>query len=133
MAEYDFPQDLRDAQLRLHQASAAYHQLCRTLPWSVGPAPGWPAGEKQPYTDYTSAKPDSPGYTDHEKSEVARLRTAVLELSVTVSTHPYWDTLEPGTVVDGRMTLKQTAPAAADDAAAEPDDGNPLPAAARAA
>ncbi|MEV8427066.1 hypothetical protein [Streptomyces niveus] len=80
MAEYDFPQDLRDAQLRLHQVTAAYHQLCRTLPWSVEPAPGWAAGEKQPYTDDKSAKPDSPGYTDHQKSEVARLRAALLEL-----------------------------------------------------
>ncbi|MFB8352858.1 hypothetical protein [Streptomyces niveus] len=120
MAEYDFPQDLRDAQLRLHQVTAAYHQLCRTLPWSVERAPGWAAGEKQPYTDCKSAEPDGPGYTDHEKSEVARLRAAVLELSVTVSTHPYWATLKPGTVVDGRMALKHTAPVAIGDVAAEP-------------
>ncbi|MEV8419137.1 hypothetical protein AB0P45_37085 [Streptomyces niveus] len=133
MAEYDFPQDLRDAQLRLHQVTAAYHALCRTLPWSVEPAPGWAAGEKQQYTDYRSTKPDSPGYTDHQKSEVARLRAAFLELSVTVSTHPYWSTLGPGTVVEGRMALKQTAPASAGDAAAEPDDGALGSPAARAA
>ncbi|MFE3119706.1 hypothetical protein [Streptomyces niveus] len=133
MAEYDFPQDLRDAQLRLHQVTAAYNQLCRTLPWSVEPAPGWAAGEKQQYTDYRSTKPDSPGYTDHQKSEVARLRAALLELSVTVSTHPYWSTLGPGTVVEGRMALKQTAPASAGDAAAEPDDGALGSPAARAA
>ncbi|MFD6329455.1 hypothetical protein ACFWGI_07740 [Streptomyces niveus] len=123
MAEYDFPQDLRDAQLRLHQVTAAYHQLCRTLPWSVEPAPGWAAGEKQPYTDCRSSKPDSPGYTDHQKSEVARLRAALLELSVTVSTHPYWSTLGPGTVAEGRMALKQTAAASAGDVAAEPEEG----------
>ncbi|MEV8347106.1 hypothetical protein [Streptomyces niveus] len=133
MAEYDFPHDLRDAQLRLHQVTAAYNQLCRTLPWSVEPAPGWAAGEKQPYTDYRSTKPDSPGYTDHQKSEVARLRAAVLELSVTVSTHPYWSTLGPGTVVEGRMALKQTAAASACDVAAEPDDGALGSLAARAA
>ncbi|MFI6693501.1 hypothetical protein ACIBLA_17400 [Streptomyces sp. NPDC050433] len=99
----------------------------------MDPAPGWAAGEKQPYTDHTSAKPDSPGHTDHEKSEVARLRAAVLELSVTVSTHPYWATLEPGMVVEGRMALKQTIPAAVGDVAAAPDDGTPGSAAARAA
>ncbi|MEV8333816.1 hypothetical protein [Streptomyces niveus] len=123
MAEYDFPQDLRDAQRRLHQVTAAYHALCRTLPWSVEPAPGWAAGEKQPYTDHKSTKPESPGYTDWQRSEVARLRAAVLELSVTVSTHPYWSTLGPGTVAEGRMALKQTAPASACDVAAEPEEG----------
>lgn len=123
MAEYDFPQDLRDAQLRLHQASVAYRALCRALPWSVDPAPGWAAGEKQPYTDYTSAKPDSPGYTEHEKGEVSRLRADVLELSITVSTHPYWATLAPGTVVKRRMTLKQTAAAAAGGEAPAAPDG----------
>ncbi|MFC9751244.1 hypothetical protein ACFQ7N_19295 [Streptomyces niveus] len=133
MAEYDFPQDLRDAQLRLHQVTAAYHQLCRTLPWSMDPAPGCAAGEKQPYTDYKSNKPDSPGYTDHQKSEVARLRAAVLELSVTVSTHPYWSTLGPGTVAEGRMALKQTTTASAGDVAAEPNDGALGSLAARAA
>ncbi|MFG2174405.1 hypothetical protein ACGFMO_24110 [Streptomyces niveus] len=99
--------------------------LVQTLPWSVEPAPGWAAGEKQPYTDCKSTKPDSPGYTHHEKSEVARLRAAVRELSVTVSTHPYWSTLEPGTVVEGRMALKQTAPVAIGDGVAEPEDGTP--------
>lgn len=123
VAEYDFPQDLRDAQLRLHQVSAAYRALCRALPWSVDPAPGWAAGEKQPYTDYTSAKPDSPGYTEHEKSELSRLRADVLKLSATVSTHPYWATLAPSTVVEGRMALKQTAPAVGGEAAAAPGGG----------
>lgn len=123
VAEYDFPEDLRNAQLRLHQASVAYRALCRALPWSADPAPGWAAGEKQPYTDYTSAKPDSPGYSEHEKGKVARLRGNVLELSITVSTHPYWATLAPGTGADRRMALKPSAPAAGGEAAAAPGGG----------
>lgn len=132
VAEYDFPQDLRDAQLRLHQVSAAYQALRRALAWSVDPAPGWAAGEKQPYTGYQSVKTDSPGYTEHEKSELARLRADFLELS-TVSTHPYWATLARGTVVEGRTALKQTVPSAIDEVAAAPDAGIPRHDAARAA
>ncbi|MEU0955845.1 hypothetical protein ABZ353_26450 [Streptomyces niveus] len=48
----------------------------------------------------------SPGYTPEQKTEEARLRREVLELSTTVSTHPYWSTLETGTTVDARMALK---------------------------
>ncbi|MFD3484903.1 hypothetical protein [Streptomyces sp. NPDC058665] len=105
MAAYDFPDDLRDAQLRLHQTRAAYRALCQSLPWSVDPAPGW-EGDKQPYTDYRTGKPDSPGYTGQQKADEARLRGEVLALSTTVSAHPYWKTLETGTVVEARMALK---------------------------
>ncbi|MFE6031243.1 hypothetical protein [Streptomyces niveus] len=132
MTEYDFPQDLRDAQLRLHQASAAYRALCRTLPSSVEPVPGW-AGEKQPYTDYKIGKPDSPDSIEHEKIEMVRLRADVMGLSIKVSTHPYWATLEPGTVVEGRMALKQTPPSSAGRAATAPGDSAQGPTAARAA
>ncbi|WP_229701432.1 hypothetical protein [Streptomyces camponoticapitis] len=82
---YDFPDDLRDAQLRLHRTSAAYRTLCRTLPRSVEPASG---------------------RTEQQKADEARLRGEVLALSVTVSTHPYWKTREAGTAVDARMALK---------------------------
>ncbi|MFD3519973.1 hypothetical protein [Streptomyces sp. NPDC058653] len=105
MAEYDFPDDLRDAQLRLHQASAAYRALCQALPWSVEPSPGW-EGDKQPYSERRASMAPSPGYTDQQKTDEARLRGEVLQLSLTVSTHPYWKTLETGTVVEARMTLK---------------------------
>lgn len=105
MADYDFPDDLRDAQLRLHQATAAYRALCRTLPWSVDPAPGR-EGEKQPYTDYRTGKPASPGYTEQQKADETRLRRELLELAVAVTTHTHWTTVEYGSVADARMALK---------------------------
>ncbi|EST18147.1 hypothetical protein [Streptomyces niveus] len=70
---------IRDAQLRLHQAGAAYRRLCQALPSPVEPAPGW-EGDKQPYTEYHTGKPDSPGYTPEQKSEKARLRGEALQL-----------------------------------------------------
>ncbi|MFF5090892.1 hypothetical protein [Streptomyces niveus] len=73
---------IRDAQLRLHQAGAAYRRLCQALPSPVEPAPGW-EGDKQPYTEYHTGKPDIPGYT-----------------------HPYWRTPKAGTTTDARMTPK---------------------------
>ncbi|WP_330321488.1 hypothetical protein OG927_34605 (plasmid) [Streptomyces clavifer] len=107
MAKYDFPQDLRDAQLALHQTRAAYEQYARTLPWSAVPMPGW-EGDKQLHSGYRSAKPDSPGYTDEQHREVARLRAELLELSTVVATHPFWATLERETVVRGRMILQHS-------------------------
>ncbi|WP_329043519.1 hypothetical protein OHT61_32340 (plasmid) [Streptomyces sp. NBC_00178] len=107
MTTYDFPQDLRDAQLALHQTRAAHDQYARTLPWSAEPMPGWEA-DKQLHSDYRSAKPDSPGYTDDQRREMARFRAELLELSTLVATHPFWATLERDKIVDGRMTLQHT-------------------------
>ncbi|MET7718629.1 hypothetical protein [Streptomyces sp. NPDC005407] len=111
MAEYDFPDDLCNAQLRLHETQAAYQALCRTLPWSVEPAEGWTGVEGQ-YSSYRRAFPASPGWTDEQKAEVARLRGLVLELSIEVSTHPYWATLQGSAVVEARMALKHHPDAA---------------------
>ncbi|MFB8025462.1 hypothetical protein ACFQ6U_09875 [Streptomyces sp. NPDC056465] len=116
MTTYDFPQDLCDAQLALHQTRAAYEQYARTLPWSAEPMPGW-EGDKQVHSDYRSSKPDSPGYTEEQHREVAAFRARFLELSITVSTHPFWATLERSAVVAGRMALKHTH----EDAAAATD------------
>ncbi|MEU4499238.1 hypothetical protein AB0F96_38775 [Streptomyces sp. NPDC023998] len=107
MADYDFPRDLRDAQLCLHHVRAEYSALCRTLPWSVEPAEGW-SGDKQLYSEYLGTMPDSPGYTEQQKAEEARLRRRVLDLSIAVSTHPYWATVVAETVVEQRMALKHT-------------------------
>lgn len=106
MADTDFPDDLLAGQTRLHQALAEYSALCRTLPWSVDPAPGWP-GEKALYGDgEVGGRPDSPGYTEQQKTDVARLHKECVALSTFVGTHPYWATLECEARVDARMELK---------------------------
>ncbi|MFE3328515.1 hypothetical protein [Streptomyces sp. NPDC059176] len=106
MAEYDFPDDLREAQLRLHQARSQYRALCRTLPWSVVPAEGWTAVEGQ-YSGYRHEFPATSGYTEEQKAEESRLRRLVVELSIEVSAHPYWATLEGPAVVAARTALKK--------------------------
>ncbi|MFF1505320.1 hypothetical protein ACFVZR_37085 [Streptomyces sp. NPDC058316] len=73
MPKYDFPQDLRDAQLALHETRAAYEQYAKTLPWSAEPMPGW-EGEKQLHSAYRSAKPASPGYTGEQARKYAGSR-----------------------------------------------------------
>ena len=107
MAETPFPDDLVDLQKRLHQARAGYSALCRTLPWSVVPLPGW-AGEEHPHTGVvTGGREDSPGYTKEQTAEEKRLWDLVRDLSIAVSTHPFWDTLpKDGAVVEARMALK---------------------------
>ncbi|MFE7352404.1 hypothetical protein ACFU8Q_04170 [Streptomyces sp. NPDC057543] len=112
---FDFPQDLRDAQLSLHQTRAAYEQYATTLPWSAGPMPGW-EGEKQLHSSYRSGKPDSPGYTEEQASELARFQDELRRLSIEVTTHPYWSTLDSG-VVEARMALKHAHEESEDQAA----------------
>ncbi|MFE4177174.1 hypothetical protein ACFRR7_34925 [Streptomyces sp. NPDC056909] len=101
-----FPQDLYDAQTELHRIRAAHEALCRGLPWSVAPASGW-SGEKTLHSGYRRDVPDSPGYTPEQTTQESRLRARLLELSIVVSEHPYWATLERGAVVDARMELKR--------------------------
>ncbi|MFE5480990.1 hypothetical protein [Streptomyces sp. NPDC056527] len=106
MAE-TFPTDLIDAQGRLHRARAEYAVLCKSLPWSVEPVPGWP-GDVHPHTGVvTGGREASPGYTPEQAAEERRLWALVRELSIEVSTHPFWATLEKGGVLEARMALKQ--------------------------
>ncbi|MFF8250137.1 hypothetical protein [Streptomyces griseus] len=111
---FNFPADLLDAQVALHQARHASEEYARTLPWSAEPMTGWEA-DKQLHSSYRSSKPDSPGYTDEQHTEVARLRAEVLRLSAVVSTHPFWATVEAGKVVEARMRLKHAHEPAADE------------------
>ncbi|MFG3506998.1 hypothetical protein ACGF5F_15955 [Streptomyces sp. NPDC047821] len=113
MAETAFPDDLRAAQTRLHQATAELAALCRRLPWSVEPMPGWP-GAKHPHTDeVTGGREASPGWTEEEKEAVARLREQCLELSLAVSAHPFWREVEADRRAPARSELKQVTQAAA--------------------
>ncbi|MEU6988383.1 hypothetical protein ABZ946_34030 [Streptomyces sp. NPDC046324] len=108
MADTPFPSDLLRAQLALHQARADFAALCPTLPWSVDPMPGWP-GDVHPHTGaVTGGREDSPGWTDEQKTEHARLLDLIRDLSAEVTTHSYWRSREPGdAVVKARMALKQ--------------------------
>jgi hypothetical protein len=75
-----FPDDLIELQQRLHQARAEHTALCRA----------------------------SLSYTPEQKAEETRLWSLVQELSIEVSTHPYWATLpKDDTLVQARMQLKQ--------------------------
>ncbi|MCX4734683.1 hypothetical protein [Streptomyces sp. NBC_01363] len=67
--------------------------------------PGWES-DKQLHSNYISAKPDSPGYTEDQAAEVTRFRARLRELSIAVSTHPFWDSVEAGDRVAARMALK---------------------------
>jgi hypothetical protein len=109
MAETEFPDDLRAAQIRLHQATAELAALCRILPWSVEPMPGRP-GTEHPHTgEVTGARKDSPGWSEEQKQAVKRLRMECIDLSIRIATHPYWQTVEAKKQVDTRQALRTTA------------------------
>lgn len=83
---------------------AEYAALCKVLPWSVEPMPGWTEEIKPNARDVqVRSRPDSPGYAPEQKAELARLRALMLDLSTTVTTHPFWGTLGKGEVVGARM------------------------------
>ncbi|MGN9790444.1 hypothetical protein ACTMTU_04975 [Streptomyces sp. OZ13] len=106
MAERQFPEDLRAAQVRLHQATAELAALCRTLPWSVEPMPGRP-GTEHPHTgEVTGGREDSPGWSEEQKQTVKRLRMECTDLSIRITTHSYWATLEEQRVQEARSALK---------------------------
>ncbi|MET8748243.1 hypothetical protein [Streptomyces sp. NPDC004728] len=102
---FPFPQDLLDAQVALHETHAACEEYAEALPWSASPMPGWES-DKQLHSSYRSHKEDSPGYTEDQAAEVTRFRARLLELSTTVSTHPFWDSVEAGDRVAARMAFK---------------------------
>ncbi|MFG2894938.1 hypothetical protein [Streptomyces sp. NPDC048248] len=97
---FDFPQDLLDAQLELHQVQAELHALYERLPWSAEPMKGHGGDFWRP-----RLRTDSPGYTDDEKAQLAALRARQLDLAVTVSCHAYWASCL-GDVVKARSALK---------------------------
>ncbi|MEU3607068.1 hypothetical protein AB0E83_16710 [Streptomyces sp. NPDC035033] len=102
-----FPDDLKKAQAELRRARAAYRALCESLPWSVEPAAGWPGAEHPHTHEITAGRKDSPGYTPEQAVREKELLDRVRELSIAVSTHPYWDTVERGPKrVEERMRLK---------------------------
>ncbi|RSS57656.1 hypothetical protein EF909_16035 [Streptomyces sp. WAC01280] len=108
-----------ELQQRLHEARAEHTALCRALPWSVEPLPGWP-GTAHPHTgEVTGGREAPPGYTPEQEAEEKRLWDLVRDLSIAVSAHPHWDTLEKDAgLVKARMELKHHPKAQPDAASA---------------
>ncbi|MFD9047847.1 hypothetical protein [Streptomyces zaomyceticus] len=105
---YGFPEDLKRLQARLHRARAEHEALCRTLPWSAEPLPGW-AAKTHPNDSkiiVSEGRAPSPGYTPQQHAEDTRLRDLVQELSAEVVTHPFWGTLAGSDRVAARVALK---------------------------
>ena len=112
-ADFDFPQDLLDAQAALDKVQAERDTFARTLPWSAEPMPGWEA-PKQLHTDYRPRREASPGYTPEQAARIAEYRTRILELTTLIVTHPYWGTLAGPDRIDARSALKHAHEPAAE-------------------
>lgn len=119
--KYVFPDELREAQRRLHEAQAAYARHCATLPWSAVPAEGWKAGEQQ-FSGYRREVPATEGYTPEQRVEDERLRALVLELSLKVMCHLFWSTFRAEDRVDARQALKQITRLAVAESGGEDGD-----------
>ncbi|MEE4597617.1 hypothetical protein V2J94_38050 [Streptomyces sp. DSM 41524] len=111
---YDFPQDLLTVQKELHQVTATLTALLKGLPWSVEPHPGF----NDPDIWRPRKRPATDGWPKEDQAEVRQLRNHQCELTTTVVTHPFWQTLEGPDVVTARMMLKHAHDAPADTPAA---------------
>ncbi|MFB8000117.1 hypothetical protein ACFC4G_46040 [Streptomyces sp. NPDC056002] len=59
------------------------------------------------------ARPPTPGYTEQDALEVARLKADVMRLATVVTTHAYWGSLSGPDLVEARMGLINAAKAPA--------------------
>ncbi|WP_328380767.1 hypothetical protein OHB13_38570 (plasmid) [Streptomyces sp. NBC_00440] len=114
MATYDFPPDLRDAQVELHRIRAEHQALTRELARSVEPM-GVVENPDHWYRR-NHPLPASPGYTPQQREQVSELHARLLEATVRVSTHPYWSSLRGEDLVAARMELKRVEAAGAEPA-----------------
>ncbi|MFD9138501.1 nucleic acid-binding protein [Streptomyces bottropensis] len=105
---YDYPDDLLTAQRDLTQVRADLAALLAALPYSVEPIEAWQRPQGY-WHDTSRAFPDSPGWTEQEKREVATLRTRELELVTVILTHPLWADVSGPDAPEARSRLKQAA------------------------
>ncbi|MGW6145531.1 hypothetical protein [Streptomyces sp. NPDC055140] len=130
---YSFPPDLLAAQKLAAELYADLRSFVKrpTLPWSVEPLDGWeepetPHGGK--LRGYVSSRPASPGWSDDEGAEYAKLRHELAEAAGLVYSHPHWAEYEGAALVSARMTLKHhpealpTVPGESDGAAPRQED-----------
>ncbi|MCO8308838.1 hypothetical protein [Streptomyces sp. RKCA744] len=99
---YDFPEDLLTAQEELHQVAHTLKALYDRLPWSVEPHPGF----NDPERWRPRQRPATDGWSEEDQAEVRRLRDRQRELTSTVATHSFWQTLEGPDIVSARTMLK---------------------------
>ncbi|EDY42614.1 hypothetical protein [Streptomyces sp. SPB074] len=114
----DFPDDLRTGQEELHQVRAELRELLRRLPWSVAPHDGFSDDNGWRRVE----RPASPGWGAKDQALVSKLRAREFELTVFVSSHPYWAEVAEERRVDARSRLKRATPPPAPPTAAP---GNP--------
>ncbi|MEU4898240.1 hypothetical protein AB0B12_38035 [Streptomyces sp. NPDC044780] len=108
---YDFPEDLLTAQEELHRVAHALNMLYGRLPWSVEPHPGF----SDPDIWRPRQRPATEGWPEEDQAEVQRLRDRQRELTITVATHLFWQTLEGPERVTARMVLKHAHDTSAAD------------------
>ncbi|MFB8272909.1 hypothetical protein ACFC96_40860 [Streptomyces sp. NPDC055955] len=108
----DFPSDLLAARRDLDAAYAALAALSRTLPWSVEPDENGIAATG--HGPHDIARPPTPGYTEQDAVEVARLKADVMRLATIVTGHEFWGSLSGPDLVEARMGLINAAKASAE-------------------
>ncbi|WP_019074346.1 hypothetical protein [Streptomyces hokutonensis] len=102
---YDFPGDLIAAQQELNQVRADLAALYKRLPYSVEPMDAWQRPEGY-WLATSRAYPDSPGWPEKERQEVAVLREKERDLTGVILTHAFWNDIPGPERLDARSQLK---------------------------
>lgn len=103
-----------ELQRTLEQTRAAYDTLCATLPWSAEPLDGWTTKAATATAGPIDRAP-SPGYTEEQREQEAELFVRLRELSIAVTTHPHWQTLQGPARVAARTELKHVLARTSED------------------
>ncbi|RRR85699.1 nucleic acid-binding protein [Streptomyces sp. RP5T] len=106
-AKYDYPDDLLTAQRDLLAVRAELAALLEALPYSVERMEAWTRPEGY-WLATSPAHPDSPGWTDSQKQQVADLRKRERDLAAKIVAHRFWNEVDGPERPDARSQLRYT-------------------------
>ncbi|MFF7953960.1 nucleic acid-binding protein [Streptomyces griseorubiginosus] len=103
-SKYNYPDELLKAQRELNAVRADLAALFKKLPYSTEPMEAWARPEG--YWLKSPVHEASPGSTDMEQQQVAKLRERERDLAAKIVAHGFWNEI-PGTErPDARSQLR---------------------------
>ncbi|POX48965.1 nucleic acid-binding protein [Streptomyces sp. Ru72] len=89
----------------MNEVRASLKALVKTLPYSVEPVKAWERPDGY-WLATSRSYPDSPGWSEQEKKEVAALREKERDLTAVILTHAFWGEVDAPERADARSQLK---------------------------
>ncbi|MEV6537459.1 hypothetical protein AB0M86_49540 [Streptomyces sp. NPDC051639] len=104
---HDFPQKLRDAQLRAVELYAEIRASQARLPWSREPHDGWPEVTERGRS--SEGRAPSPGWKPADAAAYDKLWEELREATAAVQTHGWWKTCQEHGVQGADLVVARQA------------------------